>query len=123
MARAAEAAGPSVRRQLDTASRTASSGTAGPTVGSSARRSTRDIAADCALSRERRAELAAARGREDDRPAIEAFLRREGTTAEETVLDLLRDIDVEAYLRGGGLTDGDIDALRARMLGLRQRAG
>ena len=75
-----------------------------------------DIAADYALSRERRAELSAARGREDDSPAIEAFLRREGTTAEDTVLDLLRGLDVEACLRGGGLTDADIGALRARML-------
>jgi len=75
-----------------------------------------DIAADYALSRERRAELSAARGREDDGPAIEAFLRREGTTAEDTVRALLRDLDVAACLRGGGLTDADADALRARML-------
>jgi len=76
-----------------------------------------DIAADYLLSRERRAELAAARGREDDSPAIDAFLRREGTTAEDAVLDLVRGLDVESCLRRGGLTDRDIDALRARMLG------
>jgi protein-tyrosine phosphatase len=81
------------------------------------------IAADYALSRERRGELAAARGREDDSPAIEAFLRREGTTAEDAVLDLLRDLDVEACLRAGGLTAFDIRALRARMLAPGPAAG
>jgi protein-tyrosine phosphatase len=81
-----------------------------------------DVAADYALSRERRAELAAARGREDDSPAIDAFLRREGTTAEDTVLDLVRGLDVEGCLRSGGLTDADIDLLRARMLGPRPAA-
>ena len=82
-----------------------------------------DIAADYALSRERRAELSAARGREDDGPAIEAFLRREGTTAEDTVLALLRDLDVAERLRDGGLTNADVDALRVRMLEPRPGTG
>jgi hypothetical protein len=75
-----------------------------------------DIAADYALSAQRQPARFAALGVEDPAPALEAFLRAEGTTAEEAVLALLRDVDVEARLRAGDLTGGDIVALRERML-------
>jgi protein-tyrosine phosphatase len=75
-----------------------------------------DIAADYALSAERQPARFAALGIEDPAPALEAFLRAEGTTAEAAVLGLLRDVDVEACLRTGGLTTTDVAALRERML-------
>jgi protein-tyrosine phosphatase len=75
-----------------------------------------DIAADYTLSAERQPARFAALGVEDPAPALEAFLRARGTTAEEAVLALLRDVDVEARLRAGGLAHGDVLALRERML-------
>jgi hypothetical protein len=74
------------------------------------------IAADYALSAERQRAMFAARGEEDVGPVLEEFLRGRGTTAEGAVLALLRDVDVEARLRAGGLTDADVAALRERML-------
>ena len=47
---------------------------------------------------------------------LDAFLARERTTAEAEVLALLRDVDVEACLRAGGLTGADVACLRARIL-------
>jgi protein-tyrosine phosphatase len=75
-----------------------------------------DIAADYALSADRQPARFAALGIEDPAPALEAFLRAEGTTAEAAVLGLLREVDVEACLRAGGLTTADMAALRERML-------
>ena len=37
------------------------------------------------------------------------------------MLELLRGLDVEAWLRAAGLADADLDALRARMLELGAR--
>lgn len=59
----------------------------------------------------------AACGEEDQAPQLEAFLADEGTTAPDVILDLLALLDVEAILGAGGLTGGDIAALRARLVG------
>jgi protein-tyrosine phosphatase len=75
-----------------------------------------DIAADYALSAQRQPARFAALGVEDPAPAVEAFMRAQGTTAEEAVLALLRDVDVDARLRAGGLARADVLALRERML-------
>jgi hypothetical protein len=76
----------------------------------------RDIAADYALSAERVPALLARIGRDDDGPAIAAFLEREGVTAGAAIERTLATVDVEATLRAGGLTAGDVAALRARLL-------
>jgi protein-tyrosine phosphatase len=75
-----------------------------------------DIAADYALSRECEPALSTARGIDDANPAIDAFLRAEGTTAEEALLEFLDGLDLEARLRAAGLADADLDALRTRIL-------
>jgi protein-tyrosine phosphatase len=59
----------------------------------------------------------AARSEENQVPAIEAILRRSGTTARALILDLLESLDAEAYLRRAGLAPEDLDAVRARLLG------
>ena len=59
-----------------------------------------DIAADYALS----ADL------------LDDFLATRGTSAREVVLSTLAALDVEAYMRAGGLDDDDIAALRRRLL-------
>ena len=74
------------------------------------------IAADYALSRERQAALYAALGRTDPTPVLDAFLATERTTAKDEVVTLLRDLDIAACLRAGGLADSDAVRLRARML-------
>jgi protein-tyrosine phosphatase len=74
------------------------------------------IAADYALSRRRQAALYTALGRPDPSPLLDAFLAGERTTAEAEVLAFLRDLDVSACLRAGGLADEDLARLRARIL-------
>jgi protein-tyrosine phosphatase len=74
------------------------------------------IAADYALSDERLRPLYLSRGDEDEAPKIAAFLRDQGTTATELIVELLAGFDVEATLREGGLTAADIAALRHRLL-------
>jgi hypothetical protein len=56
------------------------------------------------------------RGEVDEAPRIAAFLRERGTTATELIVDLLAGFDVEAALRGGGLSDDEIAGLRLRLL-------
>ena len=65
-----------------------------------------EIAADYALS-----------GGGDDGRELAAFLAGRETTAERVIEDLLAEVDVEAALRGGGLDDAAIAALRARAVG------
>jgi hypothetical protein len=74
------------------------------------------IAADYAFSDERLRPLYLSRGDEDEAPKIAAFLRDQGTTATELIVELLADFDVEATLHEGGLTAADIAALRHRLL-------
>jgi hypothetical protein len=53
----------------------------------------------------------------DDAAAeLEAALRDRGTTAQRVLAETLRELDVEATLRGGGLSGPEVQRLRARML-------
>jgi protein-tyrosine phosphatase len=62
-----------------------------------------DIVADYALSAERQPARFAALGVANPAPVIEAFLRREGTTAEKAARAFLRETDVAGRLRAAGL--------------------
>jgi protein-tyrosine phosphatase len=75
-----------------------------------------DIAADYALSAERLPPLFARRGEEDHGPVLEEFFAREGTSARAAIISTLAALDGAAFARAGGLTDGDLRALRARLL-------
>jgi protein-tyrosine phosphatase len=75
-----------------------------------------DIAADYALSAERLRARYAARGEEDEGALLDAFLAGQGTSARAIIIAMLAELDVEAHLRAGGLNDGDLAALRARLL-------
>lgn len=57
-----------------------------------------------------------ARGEEDEAPKITAFLRRQGTTASDLIVELLGEFDVEGTLREAGLTEAEIAGLRGRLL-------
>ncbi|HKZ14483.1 MAG TPA: tyrosine-protein phosphatase [Solirubrobacterales bacterium] len=74
------------------------------------------IAADYALSDERLRALYLSRGEEDEAPKIASFLREQGTTATEQIVELLAGFDVEAALRDVGLSANDVGALRRRLL-------
>jgi protein-tyrosine phosphatase len=74
------------------------------------------VAADYALSAQRLTARYAARAEPDQGPPAEAFLTDRGTSAVELIAALLRDLDVEATLGDGGLTGGDVRALRRRLL-------
>jgi len=76
-----------------------------------------EIAADYALSDARLRPLYLSRGEADEAPKIAAFLREQGTTATELIVDLLAEFDVEASLRDAGLGEDDLAALRGRLLG------
>jgi hypothetical protein len=43
-------------------------------------------------------------------------LAGQGTSAREVILGILAELDVEAHLRAGGLTDPHLAAVRARLL-------
>jgi protein-tyrosine phosphatase len=75
-----------------------------------------DIAADYVLSTHRLSPLFNRLGQEDPGPAIDDFLIREGTSAREVIISTLASLDVDAYVRAAGLRDGDLAALRARLL-------
>lgn len=49
-------------------------------------------------------------------PEREMFLAREHTTTRETLLNTLGSLDIDSYLRQGGLGETDLGALRARLL-------
>jgi len=49
-------------------------------------------------------------------PVREELLAGEHTTTRETILSTLASLDIENYLLSGGLTQTDLDALRARLL-------
>ncbi len=74
------------------------------------------IAADHALSDERLRPLYLAHGEADEAPKIAAFLREQGTTASDLIVDLLAAVDVEVTLLDAGLEPRDITALRRRFL-------
>jgi protein tyrosine/serine phosphatase len=74
------------------------------------------IAADYSLSHERLPARYAARGEPDQGPLLRDHLDGQGTTAEALIAELLREVDVEATLRAGGLTPPHVGALRARLV-------
>jgi protein-tyrosine phosphatase len=75
-----------------------------------------EIVADYELSNLRLPALWAARGEDDQRPAIEEILSRKQTSARAFLLDLLEWLDAEAYVRSAGLGEADVAAVRSRLL-------
>jgi protein-tyrosine phosphatase len=78
--------------------------------------SAEDIAADYALSAQRLRARYAAHGEADQGPLLEAYLAGRGTTAADVLVQTLAEVDVEGCLRASGVTDGDLAALRRRLL-------
>jgi protein tyrosine/serine phosphatase len=75
------------------------------------------IASDYELSAERLRHLYASFGMADQGIEIAEILQRKGKTARGLILDLLESLDVLAHLRGAGLTEKDLTALRTRLIG------
>jgi protein-tyrosine phosphatase len=75
-----------------------------------------DIAADYELSEPRLAPLRALLGVPESKTA-DHVLASKGTTARSVIRDLLAEVDVEAYLRAGGLGENELAAVRSRLLG------
>jgi hypothetical protein len=76
-----------------------------------------DILADYELSTERLRPRFAALGEADHAPRIQEILTRENTSARALILATLASLDPDAYLRSGGLSDAELAAVRARLLG------
>ena len=76
-----------------------------------------DIATDYELSAERLAPLRAAVGQHGQGWSPREALARRNTSARAVILATLASIDVEASLRTGGLSDEELAAVRARLLG------
>lgn len=74
------------------------------------------IAEDYALSVEPLRRLSALVGRPDEQPALERVLTSRGTTVQASLLATLEEVDVAAYLRDAGVSEGDLEALRNRLL-------
>jgi protein-tyrosine phosphatase len=74
------------------------------------------IVADYELTLGQLAPLYAALGIEGGEPDIREYLKSRGTTIAETIMSLIRDLDVAEYLGAAGVSGADIDALRRRLL-------
>lgn len=74
------------------------------------------IASDYELTFGQLAALYAALGLEQDEWDIREYLKSRGTTVGETIISLVRDLDVAEYLAAAGVCGADIDALRRRLL-------
>jgi len=75
-----------------------------------------DIASDYELSNVRLRPFWAERGEEDQGPLTEELLTRRNTSARALLLDILASLNVDAYLRSGGLGEDDLAAVRTRLL-------
>jgi Tyrosine phosphatase family len=75
-----------------------------------------DIAADYELSADRPPPPGAGAGGNGRRWSPQEALARRNTTARAVLLATLEAVDVEAYLRAGGLRDDQVAAVRARLL-------
>lgn len=75
-----------------------------------------DIASDYELSTERLPPLFEALGIDDQTDEIRKILSSKDTTARAALLGALDGLDVEAHLRVAGLEDGDLAALRSRLV-------
>jgi protein-tyrosine phosphatase len=76
-----------------------------------------EIVADYELSAARLVGLYEAWSEPDQGPELAEFLAREGTSARDLILALLGSLDAEEYLRSAGLSDGELAAVRSRLLG------
>ncbi|MGH3901499.1 MAG: tyrosine-protein phosphatase [Pseudonocardiaceae bacterium] len=74
------------------------------------------IAADYALSAIGLAPLFKLLGQQDQGPKIDEYLAGTGTSLREVIIATLASLDAETYLRAAGLGDGDLTALRSRLL-------
>jgi protein-tyrosine phosphatase len=74
------------------------------------------IVADYELTFGQLAPLYAALGLERDEWDVREYLKSRGTTVSETIISLIRDLDVAEYLAVAGVSGADIDALRRRLL-------
>jgi protein-tyrosine phosphatase len=79
-----------------------------------------DVAEDYMLSHERLRARYRARGEVDQAAAIESYLGERGTCARDVVLATLAGLDVEAALLSGGVEQGQIQAVRSRLLAPRR---
>jgi hypothetical protein len=75
-----------------------------------------DIASDYELSTDRLRRRFSTLGEDDQGPRIQELLTRANTSARAAILDTLASLDVDACLRAAGLSDNDLDAVRARLL-------
>ncbi|HEU0023191.1 MAG TPA: tyrosine-protein phosphatase [Thermoleophilaceae bacterium] len=75
-----------------------------------------EIASDYELSNDRLPALWTDRGWEDQRPAIQAVLERNGTTARSALMATLAAVDATQCLRAAGLADADLSAVRRRLI-------
>ncbi|WP_455359227.1 hypothetical protein [Streptomyces sp. SYSU K21746] len=73
------------------------------------------MAADHGLSAPRMKAMYAARGMEDDQPAIEAYVAGRDTTVYDLALEAAAWLDAEAYLCSAGVAMADLAGVRARM--------
>lgn len=78
---------------------------------------TEHIVADYALTEDRLGPLFAHRGQEDSGPAIQEFLAARGTSTAGIIRSFLDSVDRDTWMREGGLSEADLTALRARLLG------
>lgn len=76
-----------------------------------------DIADDYEASTERLRALYERLGFGDVAARVDALVARHGTTVRAAVLDTLASLDAEATMRAAGLGDGEVAALRERLLG------
>jgi len=74
------------------------------------------IVADYELTFGQLAPLYVALGLEQDEWDVREHLKSRGTTVSETIIGLIRDLDVAEYLAAAGVSGADIDALRGRLL-------
>jgi hypothetical protein len=75
------------------------------------------IAADYALSAERLAPLYAELIADAEDPQIRARLERENVAEASAMLELLDELDAEAYLSDAGVSTADLESLRRRLRG------
>jgi protein-tyrosine phosphatase len=73
------------------------------------------IAADYELTLGQLAPLYAALGVDQDEEDVREYLKSRGTSVSETIISLVRDLDVAEYLATAGVSVADIDALRRRL--------
>jgi protein-tyrosine phosphatase len=74
------------------------------------------IVADYELTLGQLTPLYAALGLDIEEFDVREHLKSRGTTVSETIISLLRDLNVAEYLAAAGVSAADIDALRTRLL-------